>query len=299
MRSHANLNLKGELAHHLVKQLYGRTNKRDATKQIGQHIRQVERAQKRAKMETINLNIDDTMEQDLDVRYQLSNSRKHPVNIYTYICGNQHDPAFKGFIPKLKDHLLGRLLNQGYTGNMYGEFTEEERNTVRIAGEQIYHCKTIRINYTTYDVRRDTDTINPRTYPDIMVKSSETGPHAQPFWYARVIGIFHASVLSCHPEVTERSTCQMDFLWVRWFGVEPGRYHHGFRYACLPKIGFVESTDKYAFTFLDPAQVIRGFHLIAAFSEGRTSALLQATKSVAWVLKPEEESNWVNFYMNM
>jgi hypothetical protein len=61
-----------------------------------------------------------------------------------------------------------------------------------------------------------------------------------------------------------------------------------FYYARLPKIGFVESTDKYAFTFLDPIQVIRGSHLIPAFSEGQTSALLQATKLVAQVLKPKE-----------
>jgi len=53
------------------------------------------------------------------------------------------------------------------------------------------------------------------------------------------------------------------------------------------------------FTFLDPAQVIRGSHLIPAFSEGQTLALLQATKSVAWVLNPEEEKDWVNFYVNM
>jgi hypothetical protein len=165
-------------------------------------------------MESTNLNIDDTMEQDLDVHYQLSNSQNHPVNIYTYVCENQPDPTFKGFIPKLKDHLHGYLLNQGYNGDIYGKFTEEERNTIHIVGEQIYHCKIIHINYTTYDVRHDADTINPQMYPDIMVKSPETGPHAQPFWYAHIIGIFHASVLSCHPEVTERSTHQMDFLWV-------------------------------------------------------------------------------------
>jgi hypothetical protein len=81
--------------------------------------------------------------------------------------------------------------------------------------------------------------------------------------------------------------------------VEPGQYRHGFRYAHLPKIGFVESTDEYAFTFLDPTQVIKGSHLIPAFTEGRTSALLQATKLVAQVLDPDEENDWVNFYVNM
>jgi hypothetical protein len=172
---------------------------------------------------------------------------------------------------------------------------------VRIAGETMYQCKTLRINYTTYDVRRDGDTINPRTYPDIMVQSPETGPKAEVYWYARVIGIFHAFVSSSHPEVQveKQSLHRMDFLWVRWFGMEPGPYRHGFRCASLPKIGFVPSEDRHAFTCLDPAQAIRGVHLIPTFSEGRTSALLPTRKSAARVLDPNKEDDWVNFYVNM
>ena len=65
----------------------------------------------------------------------------------------------------------------------------------------------MRINYTTYDVRRNGDTINPRTYPDVMVKSPETGPGAQPYWYACVIGIFHTYILSTHPGVGGGGKC--------------------------------------------------------------------------------------------
>jgi len=171
---------------------------------------------------------------------------------------------------------------------------------VHIDQERIYRCKTLRINYTTYDVRRDADTIDPKKYPDIMVKSPDTGPDAQPFWYARVIGVFHARVRSSHRDVgNEKEWHRMDFLWVRWFGMEPGRYRHGIHHARLPKIGFVQSSDQYAFTFLDPAQVIRGVHVIPAFVEGHTSALLPTAKSVARVLNPEEDNDWVNFYVNM
>lgn len=203
------------------------------------------------------------------------------------------------FMRKLKDHILGRLLKREFDGDTYGELTDQDRNTVRISGERLYRCKTFRVNYTTYDIQRDGDMINPRTYPDIMVKSPETGPRAQPYWYAHVIGIFHAMVSSSHAGVEEKSFRHVDFLWVRWFGVEPGRYCHGFRYARLPKFGFVESTDDYAFTFLDPALVIRGVHMIPAFAKGRTTALLPATKSLARVLNPEDEDDWVNFYVNM
>jgi hypothetical protein len=249
------------------------------------------------------VSIEENTEQNMDKQYHMSNSRNDHVDLYSFVHGNQDDPVFNSFISKLKDHILGRLLRQDYEGDMYGdsEFTDDEWNTVRIAGEQIYCCKTVQLNYTTYDIRRDADSINTRTYPDIMVTSPETGPNAQPYWYARVIGIFHAIVSSTHPELEGMawSRTHMDFLWVRWFGMEPGRYRHGIHFGRLPKIGFVESTDKYAFTFLDPRKAIRGAYLISAFAEGCSSALLPAKKSAARVLNPNKEDDWLNFYVNM
>ena len=81
--------------------------------------------------------------------------------------------------------------------------------------------------------------------------------------------------------------------------MEPRQYQYGIRYVWLPKIGFVEASNAYAFTFLDPAQAIRGVYLIPTFSEGHTSALLPTAKSVAHVLNPEDNDDWVNFYVNM
>lgn len=51
--------------------------------------------------------------------------------------------------------------------------------------------------------------------------------------------------------------------------------------------------------FLDPAQAIRGAHLIPTFAEGRSSALLPARKSAARILNPNEEDDWLNFYVNI
>jgi hypothetical protein len=85
---------------------------------------------------------------------------------------------------------------------------------------------------------------------------------------------------------------------VRSFGAEPG-YKSGSRFSRLPKIGFVESSDHYAFGFLDPAHVIRGCHLIPAFSEGRTSLLLPFTQSDARMLESDTNDDWTNFYVGM
>ncbi|KAK0429630.1 hypothetical protein EV421DRAFT_1686392, partial [Armillaria borealis] len=57
----------------------------------------------------------------------------------------------------------------------------------------IYHHKILQINYTTYDIRRNQDSINPCTRSNIMVLANDQeGSH--PYWYACVLGVFHTYV---------------------------------------------------------------------------------------------------------
>lgn len=91
--------------------------------------------------------------------------------------------AWQDFARKLKNHLLARLLNQEYDGDEH-QFSDEDRNTVRIIDNCVYSAKVLHVNYTTYDVRRNQDSMNPRTHCDIMVLSHETDEHAHPYWYA-------------------------------------------------------------------------------------------------------------------
>lgn len=130
-----------------------------------------------------------------------------------------------------------------------------------------------------------------------MVMSPETGPNAHPFWYARVLGIFHAEILHTGAHSSNNGAQRMEFLWVRWFGVEPD-YRFGFKVARLPKVGFVPEDDLSAFGFLDPALVLRGCHLIPAFAGGRTNELLKTVFPTA--ARPlDETDDWENFYVTM
>jgi len=88
----------------------------------------------------------------------------------------------------------------------------------------------------------------------------------------------------------------MEFLWVRWFGIDP-EHRYGHRAARLPKIGFVPDSDPVAFGFLDPLLVLRGCHLIPAFNDGRTSDLLMASCTAA--RPPHEDDDWAAFYVNI
>jgi hypothetical protein len=212
-------------------------------------------------------------------------------------------------LPKLQEHLLGRLLGHDFDGDTHETFTSSERQSVRILGDKIYSVQTCRLYYTSYDVRRESNTIHPTTRPDIMVRAPPpdqfdgSNDVYEPFWYARVIGVYHAKVYTTHPQVQGGGQVRrMNFLWVRWFGSEP-KYNHGFREGRLPKIGFVPSTDDFAFGFLDPAHVIRSCHLIPAFAAGRTTALLPYATSVArrngGIGTPTETDDWTNFYVAM
>jgi hypothetical protein len=129
-----------------------------------------------------------------------------------------------------------------------------------------------------------------------MVISREEGHNAHPFWYARILGVFHAEVLHIGALAKNRSKQHVEFLWVRWFGTVPD-YRSGSKVARLPKIGFLPDTDESAFGFLDPSLVIRGCHLIPAFVDGRTSDLLTNANSI--VRPIGETDDWVAFYAMM
>jgi hypothetical protein len=155
-------------------------------------------------------------------------------------------------------------------------------------------------------MRRARDSINPRTHPDIMLLSGEdrddSDPH--PYWYARVLGIYHVEVRHDHPNAVSSEVQVLEFLWVRWLG-QDADYNTGSIGRRLYRVGFVPddlidlddpSEASGAFGFIDPAEVIRGVHLIPAFAYGKTDGLLGP--SIARPLK-DDDQDWQYFYVNM
>ncbi|KAF7371652.1 hypothetical protein MVEN_00021000 [Mycena venus] len=180
------------------------------------------------------------------------------------------------------------------------QYSLQELADVNIIGERLYTHKVMRINFTTYDCLRDTDTLNPRTRPDFVVQAheDEDESNAHPYWYGRIIGIFHASVRHVGPLSKNRTKLhRMEFLWVRWFGRDlshPG----GWKYKRLHCVGFLDASepDSGAFGFLDPIEVIRAVHLTPSFHFGRTSRYLGTT--VARMYHGEDQQDYNYYYVN-
>ncbi|KIK14700.1 hypothetical protein PISMIDRAFT_17112 [Pisolithus microcarpus 441] len=261
----------GELAHRQIKKFYQCTNKHNPMSQLAKQER---------RFTHVCRELDDIVDSDseekeenipLTSRYHLS--YRNAVNLATFLNDHNGDPAIKDFIPRLRAHLLARL--QNFVNNL----------------NCVFMPKRLQLNFMTYDICCDQDTLYSDRGDTIMMRSCEEGAGAHPFWYARLIRacIFHVYY--------EGARHYMDVLWVRWLGVEPG-YCWGINQARLPKVGFVPDCESAgAFGFVDPALVIRACHLIPVFTEGRTDSLLCQGPSLVW--PKDEVDNWTSYYVNI
>ncbi|EGN93516.1 hypothetical protein SERLA73DRAFT_63787, partial [Serpula lacrymans var. lacrymans S7.3] len=173
-------------------------------------------------------------------------------------------------LPKLKDHLLNRLLSLQFSPDSY-HFNEADSCTIKILENKLYPSSILHVNYTAYDVRRGQDIINSRMGGNVMVLSCSTASRSHPFWYAHVLGIFHLQLLHTGLLSTNLSVQQIQVLWVHWFEIVKG-HDTNFKAARLPKLKYISSDNEGAFGFLDPSLVVRGCHLLPCFADGQTSS---------------------------
>ncbi|KAJ7697053.1 hypothetical protein B0H17DRAFT_1197774 [Mycena rosella] len=228
-----------------------------------------------------------------DAHFHISQSRNFHCNIPTWLSQNEGDPAVIDFLPKLREHLLGRLLHPTWSGNGR-EFTPEEHAKLLIVNDTLYRHKVLRINYTSYDVRRGQDSMNPRTHADIMMLAPEddTNSDSHPFTYARVIGVFHVDVR--HNVLgASTSAVPISFLWVRRFRLDH-TFKGGFKRKRLHRVEFIPNSDPTAYGFVDPDEVIRGAHLVPAFAHGPT----EPVSYTSLARRKDEFDDWLYHYVN-
>ena len=153
--------------------------------------------------------------------------------------------------------------------------TRNEHDRILIKNDMMYKHHLVRFNYTTYDVRRGQDVINPNTqHHNVMVLSQpeDNNAHGSPFWYARVLGIYHVNIVYNAPTngMLDYRPRRLEFLWVRWYSNSAPM--HGWEASQLDRVQFPPVAHENAFEFIDPKVVLRACHMIPAFSSGRRHA---------------------------
>ncbi|KAG1864616.1 hypothetical protein C8R48DRAFT_656144 [Suillus tomentosus] len=293
----------GELEHRHVKRWYPRTSKNKKTM-----VATMTRLEARERLVAKVLNqrqktLASVTQQEVRKRtspsahYHISKYPKCSHDIFAWV-GEHDDPAIKDFIPRLKDHLLARLRGIDYSGDEHN-FSDEDRNQVIIVNNQLREHSVLRINYTTYDMRREQDSINPRTHVDVLMLSHENDNDRHPYWYARVVKIFDLDVwYRAQGATSVWAPTRMNVLFVRWFGRDI-EYKAGWSAKRLYCIGFFKHDDPEGFGFVDPDQVIRGVHLIPGFEHGHTDTRLHQQTTMAFYSSYRAlQSHSLYFYVN-
>ena len=196
-------------------------------------------------------------------------------------------------MPKLKAHLLPQI-REIHLGNLEGGELEPDGlppiAPVILKGNCIYRHNILRINYTTYDMRRETDMVNPRTQHRNILLLAQDGSNHQ-FCYARVLAIFHANVIYTGSGSKDFSPRRMEFLWVRWLELvdSPATWDT----YLLDKVKFVPMNRADAFGFVDPGDVLRSCHLVPAFTAGKLH-----TDGVVFSRVARHSEDWKQYCVN-
>ncbi|KAF9238707.1 hypothetical protein BU15DRAFT_47505 [Melanogaster broomeanus] len=168
-------------------------------------------------------------------------------------------------------------------------------NNVLFKGNRIYSHPLLQVNYTTYNLRCESDTVNPCiNHRDIMLLAPTDRSTCHPFCYTRVLGIFHANVVFVGSESSDYQSRHLEFLWVRWFELVEAPAGGRDDYS-LDKGKFMPMDLPDAYGFVDPVDVLRCCQLIPAFADRRLrpdgSAVSQSAAS-------GDGNDWKYYYIN-
>ena len=149
----------------------------------------------------------------------------------------------------------------------------DDVNHIFFKSDRLYQHHLLRINYTTYDVRCSQDVINPGTsHRDIMMLASDDDEeNHHPFYYARILGIYHINVIYTGTGMLDYNARRLDFLWVRWYQYGSTQ-SVGWQDYKLDPLHFPPVSSEHAFGFVDPSDVLRACHIIPAFKTSKVHA---------------------------
>ncbi|KZP13244.1 hypothetical protein FIBSPDRAFT_662191, partial [Athelia psychrophila] len=242
-----------------------------------------------------------------ELHHQMGKTENQWIDMGEFLRRNTGDPAIKDFDAKLKQHLLPRVLailkQQGDTDAESLPSPDSCRaDEVIILGRhnRFFEHRILRVNYTSYDVRRDQDMINAysshcnimvlcRSCDDINVIDNHLS-----YRYGRVIGAYHVNVIYNGPGRVNLNSHRLEFLWIRWYN-QIGREGDDWNSRRLSRLHFGPLQDESAFGFIDPSDVLRGCHIIPRFSLNKVHT--DPTHG-GWSRLAGDRSDWKEYYIN-
>ena len=143
------------------------------------------------------------------------------------------------------------LLHSHLRERLFSEMDVDER--VFIRDDTLYKHPLLTINYTTYNLQRDKDSIYLKFGNQGVLVYSPTSQDVEPWLYAHVIAVYHVFVSSA----ADLEPKHLELLWVRWMQRDPSQLQ-GSNTSRYTHISFVphSGVPGEAFGFVDPSHVV-------------------------------------------
>ncbi|KAJ3524924.1 hypothetical protein NMY22_g10792 [Coprinellus aureogranulatus] len=308
--------------HRYPKRHYKRTSKKNVSRQLSRIQMRQARLRKLRKQLLPDPSEGYVDEEASQLPYFIGASQNNPVNLPAFIQAKRNDPAARDFYPKLRQHLLPRvyrallweaekspdrtahdsqrieLLHSLVAAMANGPSPETQRDAdqIYLHSDRLYQHGLLHINYTSYDVRRESDTINPKTSRrDVMclrkLDEDDCPATAHRFMHARVLGVYHVNIMYKGRGASDLRRRRFDFLFVRWFEFCSQQANpKGLDRVRLRPLSKPESVG-----FLDPADVIRASHIIPRYSCDR---LHTDTAGLILSKLAQDGEDWKEYFVN-
>ncbi|KAG6905803.1 hypothetical protein DXG01_000659 [Tephrocybe rancida] len=303
----------GELEHRVPKSNYKRTSKKVFQRQLARMERRQTRLHRMMQATSgTSVAFEDMSANDASMtnpaeRYHIGASEHNKQDICIFVRDNTNNPAIsvclQDFYSKLKVHLLPRLkahLKIPTDSNTSADLRPHDEERLFYKNDAIYQHNVLRINYTTYDIRRLQDVVNPCTdHRDIMLLRQPMIPGKHEYKYGRIIGIYHVNAIYHGPLQQDlNKSHRIDFVWVRWFDLVDGYdrpVSEGWsgEFLGLDQLTFPSIGSETAFGFLDPADILRSCHIAPRFGSMQRHSDGIGLSGIA-----QDKYDWSSYYVN-
>jgi hypothetical protein len=121
-----------------------------------------------------------------------------------------------------------------------------------------------------------------------MVLADGEDAESHPFLYGCVLGVYHVNVIYISPGMVDYRPRRVEFVWVHWYDhIKPYGSWTG---RTLDQLHF---PGEGAYDFIDPADIVRGCHIIPAFAQGKCDMNGRGSAEAAHLAR-----GWNKYYIN-
>ena len=120
---------------------------------------------------------------------------------------------------------------------------------------------------------------------------NDMGHNGHGFIYGKVLGVYHVNVIYMGAGMVDFTPLRVEFLWVCWYA--PMEQVSSWDTSTLDRLEFLPMDNESSFSFIDPADVLRGCHIIPAFSKGR-----RHPDGLGVLACTGDKDDWREYYVN-